>query len=124
MDGDIDTRGTSDARAKGPVQSELSQLRLLELASMGEATTLLLLLAVAVPLKYLGGWDTGVRIMGPVHGLAFLAYVWTALQTVAGGGWRRGEIVRLFVVAFVPFGGFFNLPFLHRKATELRGGDA
>jgi integral membrane protein len=103
---------------------EQSQLRALEIFSVVEATTLVLLLLIAVPLKHVGGWDLGVRIMGPVHGLAFLAYVWTAVQTVAGGGWRRSEIVRLFVVAFIPFGGFFNLPFLFRKAAELRTGRA
>ena len=99
---------------------ELVQLRRLEFASFAEATTLILLLAVAVPLKHLGGWPMAVHVMGPVHGLAFLAYAWTALQTVAGADWSRGEVVRLFVAAFVPFGGFLNLPFLARKIAALR----
>src|SRR5262245_39185516 len=55
-------------------QIELSQLRRLEIASVAEATTLLLLLGLAVPLKHLGGWSMGVHVAGPVHGLAFLAY--------------------------------------------------
>ncbi len=101
-------------------QTELAQLRRLEIASCAEAATLLLLVGLAVPLKHLGGWDIGVRAMGPVHGLAFLAYIWMAVQTIAGGGWSRAEIARLFIVAFVPFGGFFNLPFLFRKAAEQR----
>jgi len=101
-------------------QIELAQLRRLEIASCAEATTLLLLLGLAAPLKHLDGWDMGVRVMGPVHGLAFLAYIWMAVQTAAGGGWSRAEIARLFIVAFVPFGGFFNLPFLFRKAAEQR----
>ena len=110
--------------ASRAAEIELSQLRRLEIASFAEATTLLLLLGLAVPLKHLGGWDMGVRVMGPVHGLAFLGYVWMALQTVAGACWSRAEIVRLFIVAFVPFGGFFNLPFLFRKAAELRTADS
>jgi integral membrane protein len=116
------------ARADGmtadrAVDIELSQLRRLEIASFAEATTLLLLLGVAVPLKHLGGWDMGVRVMGPVHGLAFVAYIWTVVQTVAGGGWSRGETARLLLVALVPFGGFFNLPLLFRKASQLRAMD-
>ena len=99
---------------------ELAQLRRLEIASFAEATTLLLLVAVAVPRKHLGGWDIGVRVMGPVHGLVFVAYLWTVVQTIAGAGWRPVEMARLFVVAFVPFGGFFNLPFLAGKAAALR----
>lgn len=99
---------------------ELAQLRRLELASCGEAITLVLLVCVAVPLKHLGGYPIGVRVMGPIHGMMFLAYVWVAVQTVAGGGWRATETARLFVGAFVPFGGFFNLPFLARKMAYLR----
>ncbi len=101
------------------IDIELSQLRRLEIASIVEATTLLLLVLVAVPLKHLGDWDTGVRIMGPLHGLAFVGYVWTALQTISGGGWSPKDTARLFVVAFVPFGGFFNLGLLARKSRAL-----
>lgn len=101
---------------------ELAQLHRLEIASIAEATTLILLIGLAVPLKHLGGWSLGVTVMGPVHGLAFAAYIWIALQTVAGGGWNRAETMRLFGLAFVPFGGFLNLGFLSRRAAELRIG--
>ncbi len=90
---------------------------------MLEATTLLLLIAVAVPLKHFAGWPLGVTVMGPIHGLAFLAYLWTALQTVAGGGWSGKEIARLFLVAFIPLGGYANLGFLRRKAGQLEAQD-
>ena len=86
---------------------------------MLEATTLILLVGVAVPLKHLAGWPMGVSVMGPVHGLVFLGYVWTAVQTVAGGGWSRREIARLLIVACVPLGGFANLAFLQRKVAQL-----
>ena len=99
---------------------ELSQLRRLEIASFAEATTLVLLVCVAVPLKHLSGDSLAVRVMGPIHGLAFLAYVWMAVQTVAGGGWGAADAFRLFVGALVPFGGFCNLPFLQRRSELLR----
>lgn len=99
---------------------ERAQLRRLELASIAEAITLLALVGVAVPLKHLAGYADPVHVMGPIHGLVFLAFVWTAVQTVAGGGWSAGEATRLFVGAMVPFGGFFNLPFLARKGASLR----
>lgn len=94
---------------------EIGQIRRLELVSMLEATTLIILVAIAVPLKHLAGWPLPVQLMGPVHGLAFLFYTWTVLQTVAGGGWRPIEITRLVFVAFIPFAGFFNIPWLRRK---------
>ena len=91
----------------------------MKLASLAEAGTLLLLLFVAVPLKHLAGWPVATSIMGPVHGLAFLAYSWIVVETVAGGGWSRLEIARLLLAAFVPFGAFANLGLLRRKAAAL-----
>lgn len=98
---------------------ELRQLRRLEVASLVEATTLILLVGVAVPLKHLAGRPLAVTVMGPIHGLAFAAYIWTVLQTAAGGGWRRREWLRLVATAFVPLAGYANLPLIRRKATAL-----
>ena len=103
---------------------EREQLRRLEVASIVEASTLILLLLVAVPLKHLAGWAAAVTVVGPVHGLAFLAYVWTTVETAAGGGWSRREFARLFIVAFIPFGGFANVAFLRRKIARLSSVEA
>ncbi len=98
---------------------ELIQLRRLELFSKLEATTLAALVSIAVPLKYMGHDALAVRILGPVHGLAFLIYVWTALQTVSGGGWSSRATARLFLTAFVPFAGFTTPAFLRKRAASL-----
>jgi integral membrane protein len=100
---------------------EREQLKRLEILSIIEATTLVLLVCVAVPLKHVVGWPLGSRILGPTHGIAFLAYTWTVLQTVAGGGWRRRDMTRLFIVAFIPFAGFFNLSWLRKRARAFDG---
>lgn len=107
----------SDASHHEPL--ELDQLRRLRVVSVVEALTLIVLVAVAVPLKHLAGRPRVAAVMGPVHGLAFLAYLWTAVETVAGGGWSRAEVVRLFATAVVPFGGFANGALLRRRAARL-----
>jgi integral membrane protein len=103
---------------------ERQQLKRLEVLSLIEATTLVLLVCIAAPLKHALGWPLGSRILGPVHGIAFIAYTWTALQTVSGGGWRGREIARLFIVALLPFAGYVNIPWLRRKAAALDGRGA
>ena len=103
------------AALQNAVQS--SQIRRLEVASLVEGLTLVLLVFVAVPLKHLGGWPAAVAILGPVHGLAFLLYMLSTIETVAGGEWTRWETARLLLTAFIPFGGFANLSFLSRKAA-------
>ncbi len=57
------------------MEIELVQLRRLKIVSLVEGTTLLLLVFIAVPLKHLAGWKAMSSVMGPIHELAFLAYV-------------------------------------------------
>jgi integral membrane protein len=76
-------------------------------------------LLVAVPLKHAFGYALATRIMGPIHGAAFIAYAWSVVATVSAGGWSRAEIARLIFAAFVPFGGFINVRMLRRRQAEL-----
>jgi integral membrane protein len=99
---------------------ELSQLQWMRVVSLIEGSTLLLLLLVAVPLKHVAGIVLATRIMGPVHGLAFLAYMWMLIQTVSGGGWSRSEIVRLVIAALIPCGAFINERALARRQAVLK----
>ena len=98
---------------------EVAQLRRLRLVSFVEATTLALLLFVAVPLKHAFGWPVATRIMGPVHGIAFIAYIWSVVAMVSGGDWTGREIARLVLAALVPFGGFANAGLLRRKEAAM-----
>jgi integral membrane protein len=100
---------------------ELSQLRRMRAVSLLEGSTLLLLLLVAVPLKHLAGVSAATHVMGPIHGFAFLAYLWMLLQTVSGGGWSRSDTTRLVVAALVPFGAFVNERALARRQAILAG---
>jgi integral membrane protein len=99
-------------------RAEFRQLRKLRIASLLEACSLVVLLFVAVPLKHLSGWPAATSFMGPLHGLTFLFYLYVVIETVSGGEWTRKEIARLVLLAFVPFGGFANLPWLKRRASQ------
>jgi integral membrane protein len=99
--------------------TELAQLRRLRLAALIEGTTLVVLVLIAVPAKHLFGLPVATKVMGPVHGLAFVAYTWMLLATVSGGSWRQGEILRLVIAAFVPFGALLSAGLLQRKEAVL-----
>ena len=90
-------------------------LRRLWLASWLEGFTLILLVFVAVPAKHLFGHPMAVRIIGSVHGLFFLFFLWSLIAAVSAGGWSRGEVSRILLGAFLPFGVFFNASLLKRK---------
>lgn len=85
-----------------------SNIRALHRASLMEACTLLFLVFVAVPLKHLGGYPLATTIVGPVHGLAFLYFMWVLSRASGEEGWAFGRVMALFLPALLPFGGFFT----------------
>jgi integral membrane protein len=98
--------------------ARLHDLNHLRLAALCEGLTLLTLLAVAVPLKHLAGQPLAVSIAGPVHGLAFLVYLWLTINIAAGADWSARDVGRLLGAAFVPFGFISTLRFIRRRRAE------
>lgn len=70
-----------------------------------EGVSYLLLLFVAMPLKYGAGVDVAVSIVGMAHGVLFLGY----LATLALAARRLGPRLTLiaFAISFVPAGTFW-----------------
>lgn len=97
----------------------ISRLRVVGLA---EGCTLLLLVGVAVPLKHLGGLPSATSVLGPVHGLAFLLYVATLVETAIAEGWPRRDWMRAALACLVPFGTFLNDAWLRRKQAAAGDG--
>jgi integral membrane protein len=73
--------------------------------ALAEATSFLALL-VASFLKHQGEGETGVQILGPIHGVLFIAYVAMALSLRAQQGWSAKVTFWILVGAVLPFGGY------------------
>jgi len=80
-----------------------------------EAFSFLLLLFIAVPLKYLGGHHTMVEILGTIHGGFFLLYVATAILAGYIFRWRLLRIFLAMIASVVPFGPFLFDAWLKRQ---------
>lgn len=89
--------------------------RLLRIAAIAEGTTLLLLVLVGVPLKHGLGYGGVTRFLGPVHGLAFLTYIWAVINEVSTGDQPRGWAFKAMLFSFVPGGTFW---FFRRSMTS------
>lgn len=85
--------------------SSVGRLRLLGFL---EGTSLLLLIFIAVPLKYLMDDHSMVRSVGPVHGVLFILFVINALQVGSKQQWRlTGTTMKVLIACIVPFGTFY-----------------
>ena len=84
----------------------MSEIKLLRLTSLIEASSFLLLLFVAMPMKYMMGKPLAVSIVGSVHGGLFLLFA-MLLFRAWGSPLSSRQVFQGFVAAVLPFGPFF-----------------
>lgn len=94
------------------VSSVIRQLRIVGLI---EGASFLVLLGIAMPLKYLAGMPGAVRVVGMIHGVLFLIYLLAIAHAQLTIHWRPSRAVILFVASLVPFGTFVTEPGLRRE---------
>jgi integral membrane protein len=71
-----------------------------------EAISFLALLVATIVHRVFDGSDAGVNVLGPVHGMLFLAYVLLALLVREEQGWSVGQTLIVIVASAIPFGAF------------------
>ena len=78
----------------------------LKIVAVLEAISFLVLLAATIVKRGFDGPDAGVKVMGPVHGLLFVTYVFLTILVAADEKWRLKRTLLTLVCAVIPFGGF------------------
>lgn len=94
----------------------LSQLRWIAFL---EGISYLVLLFVAMPLKYAFGQPLGVRIVGALHGVLFVMFVVALVRAATTHGWSLLRSALAFVASLVPFGTFVLDRSLRRELDTL-----
>jgi len=72
-----------------------------------EGISYLLLLGIAMPLKYMWGFPEAVKITGSLHGILFVLFVFALINAKMDVKLSTGKIVLGFLASIVPFGTFF-----------------
>lgn len=78
------------------------------LVGHAEGISYILLLFVAMPLKYLFDTPQAVSMVGMAHGLLFIAYLYMIVASKSAANWKWLTAGGLFVMSLVPFGTFFQ----------------
>lgn len=96
----------------------LSRLRLVGLL---EGLSFLVLLLVAMPLKYLAGEPQAVRVVGMAHGVLFLLYLLCLVPVALDHRWGWRRVGFAVLASLVPAGPFvFDARVLKPLATVKR----
>ncbi|WP_428659994.1 DUF3817 domain-containing protein [Runella sp.] len=72
-----------------------------------EGVSFLVLLFIAMPLKYMAGQPLAVKFTGMAHGLLFVLYVLYVVMAKIEYNWSIKKSLLAFVASLVPFGTFW-----------------
>ena len=96
----------------------MSQIRAFRMTALAEGVSFLVLLFVAMPMKYFMGMPEVVRVVGSIHGGLFLFYVGLLAIVHTKQGWTLTFSLFAFVASIIPFGTFMLDKHLREKEVE------
>ena len=85
--------------------SELNRFRVINKI---EGYSYLILLFVAMPLKYVAGFPMATKVFGMIHGLLFILFCYQLYLIWQKSFISRREAVYYFILSLIPFGSFYT----------------
>ena len=82
-------------------------LKTFRVISLLEALSFVILLLVAMPIKYILGNPELVRIVGMAHGILFVLYILGALLFKKKLNWSNQVLVVVILCSIIPLGPFY-----------------
>ena len=81
-------------------------VKLFKVVAILEGTSFLVLLGIAMPLKYIYGLPETVQIVGMAHGVLFIAYIIMVIVVRGLLNWNMKITALAIIASFLPFGPF------------------
>lgn len=106
---------TTTAPAATLTNDQKSTLKYLTIIGYLEGTSFLLLLGIAMPLKYMMGIPEAVKYLGMAHGVLFIAYILILMLAVNKIKTPIWALPAGVLGSFLPFGPFIFDHFLKKR---------
>ncbi len=88
---------------QGLFQSPIGRLRIIAFL---EGVSFLILLGIAMPMKYYYDSPMAVRVVGMAHGILFLLFIFSLIDVKISRNWSLIKTGVAFLASLVPFGTF------------------
>jgi integral membrane protein len=85
-----------------------------------EGVSFLVLLGIAMPLKYLAGMPQAVTVAGWLHGMLFIAFCIALTQARQEAMWDARRTGTVLIAALLPFGPFVIASGLRKQDEVIR----
>lgn len=86
------------------LDTTLDRFRLIGLL---EGLSFIILLFIAMPIKYMLGIAIAVKIVGMAHGLLFMLFIYALYEAAKEHEWKLNFITLSFILSLIPFGTFY-----------------
>src|SRR6185503_13411883 len=100
----------------------IGRIRSLRVIGILEGISYLVLLGVAMPLKYFFGFAEVVKFVGWIHGLLFILFIPAVFVAKRPMNWNFFWVLFAMVASLLPFGTFMLDRFLAAREKELLSG--
>jgi len=95
----------------------MSELKKFRLINKIEGISFLILLFIAMPMKYSFGIPMATKIVGMFHGLLVFAFIYQIIEARKEVGFTAKETALYSVMSLIPFGSFYTDKLLTKKTT-------
>ena len=86
----------------------MSDLQKFRLINKIEGYSFLILMFIAMPLKYIFGLLIATKIAGMIHGILFIAFVYQLIESSKNVPFAKQESAIFFIASLIPFGSFYT----------------
>lgn len=98
----------------------MKHIKNLRLIGIAEGISFLVLLLIAMPLKYYMDMPLAVRYTGWVHGILFMAYIAAVFMAIKPMRWNWVSVLMALGASLLPLGPFLLDKDLKKRQEELR----
>lgn len=84
-----------------------SALKFFRTIAIAEGISFLILLFIAMPLKYIADQPLAVKYTGWAHGILFVLYMYALLKVWMEWKWEIKKVMMAFIASLLPFGTFY-----------------
>ena len=84
-----------------------TNLKKFRLIALLEGLSFIILLFIAMPIKYMLGEPMAVKIVGMAHGGLFLLFIYLLFVSAKEYKWKFSFISMAFIASLLPFGTFY-----------------
>jgi len=93
----------------------MSDLKKFLIINKIEGYSFIILIFLAMPLKYIMGYPIATKIAGMTHGILFMMFIYQLLEAKSEESFGKKETLWYFILSLVPFGSFYTDKLLKTK---------